>query len=255
MENVDITLFRTRLRKRLKEKKMTYKRLTEETGINENTIDKWLNGVNEPLPSLNKIYKVAQALDVSIDYFVNPDMTCRTFSNQKISEQTGLSDEAIEGLKLIRKDDIESDDLNKMAQMIKKTDSDFHIMLRRRMTIVNFLLSHYDILEEYIDAFVKYATPNDFTVPVIRTNDGKWTPFNEDISCVALASSIDNLDDNMILDIVNDYRAMAKNLLDMAQNRLVHEYAMTDPDYVKKCLNGLKEAYKKRTNKTKKGTV
>lgn len=100
-------------------------------------------------------------------------MTCRTYTNQKISEQTGLTDEAIEGLKHIRYDDADSEDQNKMAQMIKKTDSDFHILLRRRMTIVNFLLSHYDLFEDYIDAFVKYATPNDFTVPVIRTNDGK----------------------------------------------------------------------------------
>ena len=106
MENIDMDIFRDRLRSRCKELKITHKVLAEKAGISESSIDKWLHGKKDAykdnadyIPSLNTVYKVSQALGVSLDYLVNPDMEYLTISNKMISEYTGLSDTAISCLR------------------------------------------------------------------------------------------------------------------------------------------------------------
>ena len=106
MDKIDMDLFRSRLRSRLKELKITHKVLAEKAGISESSIDKWLNGKpdnydpqnKDYIPSLNTVYKVSQALGVSLDYFVNPDMDCLTVTNQTIKDMIGLDDTVINNL-------------------------------------------------------------------------------------------------------------------------------------------------------------
>lgn len=113
MDNIDMDLFRNRLRKRCKELKLTHKVLAKKAGISESSIDKWLNGKpdnynpqnKDYIPSLNTVYKVSQALGVSLDYFVNPDMDCLTVTNQAIKDMIGLDDKGIAGLKSIKQSD------------------------------------------------------------------------------------------------------------------------------------------------------
>ena len=113
MDNIDMDLFRNRLRKRCKELKITHKELAKNAGISESSIDKWLNGKPDTynpqnkdyIPSLNTVYKVSQVLGVSLDYFVNPNMDCLTVTNQAIKDMIGIDDKGISALKSIKQSD------------------------------------------------------------------------------------------------------------------------------------------------------
>lgn len=109
MQGVDIELFRERLRGLLTEKGISYAKLAELSSVSVSAIEKWLGGKysdtsgkkeHKP-PSLENIYKVSQALGVSIDYFVNPKLNCKTITNQMIHDTLGLSDSAIDMLKIL----------------------------------------------------------------------------------------------------------------------------------------------------------
>ena len=101
MKNIDMNIFRDRLRSRCKKLKITHKILAEKADISESSIDKWISGknYNDYIPSLNTVYKVSQVLGVSVDYLINPDMEYLTVSSKMMSEYTGLSDTAIECLR------------------------------------------------------------------------------------------------------------------------------------------------------------
>ena len=81
-EDIDMLLFRQRLRKRLKILGLTHKQLADKVGISESMVDKWFNGKKDNIsgekkdhiPTFNSIYKVSKFLGVSLDYFVNPNM-------------------------------------------------------------------------------------------------------------------------------------------------------------------------------------
>ena len=105
-EDIDMLLFRQRLRKRLKILGLTHKQLADKVGISESMVDKWFNGKKDNIsgekkdhiPTFNSIYKVSKFLGVSLDYFVNPNMDCLTMTRQMISDETGLDDESIQRL-------------------------------------------------------------------------------------------------------------------------------------------------------------
>lgn len=112
MYEIDTDLFRQRLRDRLKQVDISQQMLADEAGINLSTIEKWLNGKSDGydtdengkkayIPSLRTIYSVAQVLEVSIDYFVNPDMECLTVANQRVNDVIGLNNNAIDKLKVL----------------------------------------------------------------------------------------------------------------------------------------------------------
>ena len=103
MKNLDMEVFRRRVRDRLKQLNMKQYQLADKAEISHSTLDKWLSG--GLVPSLEKIYKVSQVLGVSVDWLINPDMECLTVSNQMISDYTGLSDDAISGLLNIKQSD------------------------------------------------------------------------------------------------------------------------------------------------------
>ena len=102
MDNIDIELFRKRLKKRLEETHKTPKQLAKETGVSESIVWKWLGGkkddyTNEKkdiLPSVQKLYVVSKCLGVTLDYFFYPDTDCI----ELIKDYTGLSNNAIECL-------------------------------------------------------------------------------------------------------------------------------------------------------------
>lgn len=104
--DIDIELFQNRLKDLYKEKGYSQADLARLSGISENTISKWFRTdyTEVQLPSLEKIYRVCQALGCSVDYLINPNTDCKTITNQKISDYTGLSDKAINALVKDKKD-------------------------------------------------------------------------------------------------------------------------------------------------------
>lgn len=156
----DTSLFRERLRKRCKELNITHRQLAERAGISESIIDKWLNGKQDDAtgerkfvpPSFDKLKRVADALGVSLDYFVNPDMDCLTVTHQMISDYTGLSDTAIHNLHC---DHIETDKYNRSLHHFNDT--------------INFLLCDKDGME-VLTTMYQYLFGN-----YVATADGKNT--------------------------------------------------------------------------------
>ena len=61
--------FRENLRSELDYQDMIVKELSEKTGINKRTLDNYLTGHNS-LPSADIAVKIAQALDVTVEYLV-----------------------------------------------------------------------------------------------------------------------------------------------------------------------------------------
>lgn len=160
-------LFRSRLRDRCKELKITHKALAEKAGISESSIDKWLNGKPDTynpqnkdyIPSLNTVYKVSQALGVSLDYFVNPNMDCLTVTNQAIKDMIGLDDKGIAGLKSIK----QSDD-----NAIRNEQPGLCVL-----PVLNDMLGvyHGTDFEQLLNACRDYLH-TDYCVPVYHTNKG-----------------------------------------------------------------------------------
>ena len=103
---LDINLFRRRLQKRCTDLGMSHPDLAQKAGVSLSLVEKCLYGKKSDIdgekkpyyPSLQNVYSMAQALGVSIDYFVNPDFDCLTVQNQMIHDYTGLSDRAINAL-------------------------------------------------------------------------------------------------------------------------------------------------------------
>ena len=105
MENIDMELFRERLKDICKKRKVTHKDLAKKTGTPLDTVNAWFRTSETLPPSLNKMYRISKVLEVSIDYFVNPDMDCLTVSNQMINSRIGLNDQGIKGLENIKLSD------------------------------------------------------------------------------------------------------------------------------------------------------
>lgn len=108
----DSDLFRERLKKRCREKWLTYSQLAEKAGLSPSLVNKWVNGDVDAygvkvktVPSLEKLLAVCRVLEVSLDYFVNPDMECETVSNQAIFDRLGLDDKAIKAFESIKQSD------------------------------------------------------------------------------------------------------------------------------------------------------
>lgn len=96
---------RERIRQRCKEKHMTHIQLAEKSGVNIDTINSWLrnNEVNaygnttKNIPHIDRLYKVAVTLGVSLDYLTGRENFTRAV-NKDMFDYTGLSDAAIECL-------------------------------------------------------------------------------------------------------------------------------------------------------------
>lgn len=167
MDNIDMDLFRCRLRKRCKELKITHKALAEKAEISESSIDKWLNGKPDTynpqkkdyIPSLNAVYKVSQVLGVSLDYFVNPNMDCLTVTNQAIKDMIGLDDKGIQGLKNIKLSDDNAIHNEQPGLCV--------------LPVLNDMLGAYQgtDFEQLLNAFRDFLH-TDYCVPVYHTDKG-----------------------------------------------------------------------------------
>ena len=188
----ETALFRERLEERLDELYLTRKQLAEKAGISESIIDKWLNGNKDSNgemryipPSFKLLKKVAKALNVSTDYFVDPDMDCLTVTNQKIHDITGLSDTAINNLK------------SEYSEMKKNSLSRDHAI-----DMINILLSDQDAYKllttmyHYLFGNYTHTTSGDTTMKLLDDTEipanGAEIPI-PDINSLFLASITDKL--------------------------------------------------------------
>lgn len=197
MDKIDMDLFRSRLRSRLKELKITHKVLAEKAGISESSIDKWLNGKpdnynpqnKDYIPSLNTVYKVSQALGVSLDYFVNPDMDCLTVTNQTIKDMIGIDDKGIAALKSIKQAD-DNAIFNEQPGLCV-------------LPVLNDMLSVGYPFEQLLNAFRDFLH-TDYCVPVYHTGKGALRNSKRlkgkilDNETVISTSDLDKIGDNYI---------------------------------------------------------
>ena len=108
MNDIDMAIVKERIKTKAREKGMTYNDLAEAAGVNKNTLEKWLyrNKLNDISGdyetyhiSIDKAYNIAQALGVSIAYLIG-EIESEHAENKDISNLTGLSDNAIECLRM-----------------------------------------------------------------------------------------------------------------------------------------------------------
>ena len=108
MNDIDMKIVRDRMTQKRKEKKITMNDLAEAAGVSKSTLEKWLygnkfndiTGKYEPYHiSIDKAYNIAQALGVSIAYLIG-EIESEHAENKDISNLTGLSDNAIECLRI-----------------------------------------------------------------------------------------------------------------------------------------------------------
>ena len=108
MNDIDMNIVRDRIAQKRKEKKITMNDLAEAAGVSKSTLEKWLygnkfndiTGKYEPYHiGIDKAYSIAQALGVSIAYLIG-EIESEHAENKDISNLTGLSDNAIECLRM-----------------------------------------------------------------------------------------------------------------------------------------------------------
>ena len=68
------SFFAEQLRKIMFEKKLTQQKLADMTGINRPLISRWIIGDRNP--SLTSLKKIANVLDVSVEYFIENGKEC-----------------------------------------------------------------------------------------------------------------------------------------------------------------------------------
>ena len=103
--DMDINTLQERINKRCKELGITHTELAEKSGVKINTINSWLrkNEVDaygnkkNNTPHIDSLYRVAVALDVSLDYLTGRIDFYNAVAKD-MSDYTGLSDNAIECL-------------------------------------------------------------------------------------------------------------------------------------------------------------
>lgn len=94
------SVFAERLRGLMTENGTTQKELAGVTGITRQAISQYMDGSIQP--NIEKLYKIADYFKVSADYFLGlSDVKSFDLDTKAISEKTGLSGEAIEGIKTL----------------------------------------------------------------------------------------------------------------------------------------------------------
>ena len=83
------SFFATQLEKAMFEKKITQKRLSEIIGNSQARISGWLHGVRNP--SLTSIKKIASALDLPINFFVENSGNTQTGNNNIIGNSNNFN--------------------------------------------------------------------------------------------------------------------------------------------------------------------
>ncbi len=90
--------FISRFRELMKEKGYSNNKISELVGVDRKTIQNWLNPRESTIPNAERLYTLADILNVSADYLIGRD-NARHIGNKEIKDITGLSEEAIEVLR------------------------------------------------------------------------------------------------------------------------------------------------------------
>ena len=106
MDNMDMDILRKRINLRCKDLHMTHTDLATKSDVSINTINSWFRKdeknaygkTKNNIPHIDKLYRVAVALDTSLDYLVGRVHFLHAGSAD-MSDFTGLSDTAIECLR------------------------------------------------------------------------------------------------------------------------------------------------------------
>ena len=89
-------VFPSRLRELRNQKGVSQQALADELKVSKSTIGLWENG--DTLPDTHSLYELSLYYNVSVDFLVNPSITCNSTTDKDIysvSEFTGLSNEVV----------------------------------------------------------------------------------------------------------------------------------------------------------------
>lgn len=139
-----------------KPKKVSDEKFSEMLGVSYNTYKQWKYHPEKHQPKLSNAVKAAAACGVSIDYLCGID-PYKNKGDKEISEITGLNQQAIDTLRLLKK---LSKDINQ--------DS---------LYVLNFILSDEKLFFEFIDSLKLYID-NPYTIP-LHTEKGALTESKE----------------------------------------------------------------------------
>lgn len=173
-------------------------------------------------PFIEHLTKLADMFDVSTDYILGRSHYTSA-ENQYIGKRLGLSDDAIKGFEQLIHNDKElwvARELSKQYSGKRYAKfSNFHI------SVINCLFSHYDIFRHFLLAFIDYAIPFQFSIPVTRDSKGKWKKIDVSKTPFALASDEQRLDDNkeIPLNFITS-KALAKTEIDTCIDALRDKY-------------------------------
>lgn len=82
------SFFGKQLRKIMAEKGITQKELAEKLGVFQTMISHWLTGIKNP--TISSVKKLADALEVSVSYFIDENITNETAKKENKSDSLVL---------------------------------------------------------------------------------------------------------------------------------------------------------------------
>ena len=175
-------------------------KFAKKIGIDRTTYNGYVNG--KAIPS-DILIKMAKELNVSTDYILGLS-DCTSVENDYISKYLGLSDDAINGLREIAREDSEQhlSDL----ESIKEKGKDYRKVSIYNISVINFVLCNVETLKHLIDSFINYSLPFLFHIPVMTDSKGKWKKIDTSKTHIALASSDNQLDENRLMPV--DYMSV-----------------------------------------------
>lgn len=175
-----------------------------------------------------KTAKDGKCHHVTVDYLLgrgpNP---FETDLQKQIEEYTGLSKAAYESLKSLNDKDCYSVALEGLRFQTGLTNKFYNsVSASFFIPFLNFFLERYDLLKKFIYVFQRFALPDQFDVPVRKTENG-YEVLKDDI---CMAADNENLDDNIpiVMDSFTS-KAIFKNELDMILNQYAAELYETAP--------------------------
>ena len=218
------TAFQKRLIELRKNKGLTQEQLAEKLNISRDSVNSWENAKKERLPAIDKLKLLAKYFDVSVDYLLGrSDYT--QIGNKEISEMTGLSDKAINKLRLVCRSDQTITESNKrnLERIENDSSSVSPVLLKERMSFLNFLLESkrfINLLNDLIYFFDsdRYTTLLDDSFHQIKNSHGlinkSFYPADNDLIAGGSEIRIDE----------DTHKAISKNLLDIHLMNLSEEY-------------------------------
>ena len=193
-----------------------------ENGVNVKTIDNYIAGrtpcTADFLLALSDYFSSKEDKDgikhdVSIDYLLGRTDHL-SFSNEYISDVTGLTDKVIDRLKELKRDDatIKSSNLKELFSIGPA------VMKQTSLAIINFMLGS-DKLQSLCSAFSRYAQHDAYSKLMYKTNKG----YNDIEGDLYISTG-----DHSVLSAVRQdesfIKAILKNILDGLLGELSAEY-------------------------------